>query len=88
MKTLALSIVALVISSAPALTCRADEAHNRKYHGDPQCLQCTCLHHHDDHGDETLTETLALASFETNEAVSPVLSIVESAAAEHDEVSE
>lgn len=84
MKKLVLSTIALVASSTPVLACKADEAHNRKYHGDPQCLQCTCLHHHDDHGDDSLTETLI--SLETDEAVTPVLPIVENTA-EHDEVS-
>ncbi len=86
MKKLVLSAIALIISSTPVFACKADEAHNRKYHGDPQCLQCTCLHHHDDHSDDSLTETLV--SLETDEAVTQVLSIVKNTAAEHDEVSE
>lgn len=39
----------LALSAETAMACRADEAHNKKYHGDPQCLNCACVHHHDEH---------------------------------------
>ena len=88
MKRIILSCAAFAVSSTSVLACKADEAHNRKYHGDPKCSQCTCLHHHDDHGDDSITETQILISLEDVDAVSPAPSAEGITTIEQIEVSE
>jgi hypothetical protein len=39
-----LAACAIVATTSYASACRADAAHNNKYHGNPTCSQCTCNH--------------------------------------------
>ncbi len=41
-------VVVLILGLAPqvALACKGDTDHNRKFHGDAQCRNCSCVHHH------------------------------------------
>ena len=45
MKQTLLLTTVLMLAAQPVPACRADRAHNQTYHGDPDCLQCTCVHH-------------------------------------------
>ena len=39
--------LAILTGSGDALACRGDTEHNKNFHGDPDCLTCTCAHRHD-----------------------------------------
>lgn len=54
MKKILVSAILILGFSSVAHACKGSAEHNRKYHGDAQCSQCTCYHYRDhDHGNGT-----------------------------------